>query len=110
MGSLAAQFEKKFGGNMEATAGRVVQVQGGVVDVEFPEGGLPEIYHAIVISRDEGDLVLEVQKHLGNNWVRCVGMDSTDGLQRGGYVLRDPADVSPLSSPSLILAKVIVPV
>ncbi|MDX1436240.1 MAG: F0F1 ATP synthase subunit beta [Anaerolineales bacterium] len=68
---------------MEAAAGRVVQVQGGVVDVEFPEGTLPEIYHAIVINREEGPLVLEVQKHLGNNWVRCVGMDSTDGLQRG---------------------------
>jgi F-type H+-transporting ATPase subunit beta len=71
------------GGNMEASAGRVVQVQGGVVDVEFPEGDLPKIYHAIVIDREEGPLVLEVQKHLGRNWVRCVGMDSTDGLQRG---------------------------
>ncbi len=64
--------------------GRVVQVLGGVVDVEFPPDQLPEIYEAIEVARDGGEpLVLEVQKHLGSNWVRCVAMDSTDGLQRG---------------------------
>jgi F-type H+-transporting ATPase subunit beta len=64
--------------------GRVVQVLGGVVDVEFPPDQLPEIFEAIEVSREGGDrLVLEVQKHLGNNWVRCVSMASTDGLQRG---------------------------
>jgi F-type H+-transporting ATPase subunit beta len=64
--------------------GRIVQVLGGVVDVEFPPENLPEVYEAVDVPRDGKDsLVLEVQKHLGNNWVRCVAMDSTDGLQRG---------------------------
>lgn len=69
---------------MAEAKGRIVQVLGGVVDVEFPSGDLPEIYDALEIER-EGDLpmVLEVQKHLGNHWVRCVAMDTTDGLQRG---------------------------
>lgn len=69
---------------MVQTTGRVVQIQGGVVDVEFPVGNLPEIFDAIEIPSD-GDLplVLEVQKHMGDNWVRCVAMGATDGLQRG---------------------------
>jgi F-type H+/Na+-transporting ATPase subunit beta len=68
---------------MEQENGQVVQVQGGVVDVEFPTGSLPEIYYAIEISMDDDPLILEVQKHLGNGWVRCVAMDTTDGLPRG---------------------------
>lgn len=64
--------------------GRIVQILGGVVDVEFPPDQLPEVYEAIEVPLDGGDkLVLEVNKHLGNNWVRCVAMDSTDGLPRG---------------------------
>mgnify|MGYP000184111234 CR=1 FL=1 len=63
--------------------GRVVQVMGPVVDLEFPAGELPDIYEAIDIPRDGGRLVVEVQQHLGNDWVRCVAMDSTDGLRRG---------------------------
>ncbi|MDP1547554.1 MAG: F0F1 ATP synthase subunit beta [Anaerolineales bacterium] len=64
--------------------GRVVQILGGVVDVEFPAGSIPELYEAIEVDRENQDtLVLEVQKHLGHNWVRTVAMDSTDGLQRG---------------------------
>src|SRR4030043_1812152 len=68
---------------MARLTGQVVQILGGVVDVEFPAGQLPNIYDALEVPR-EGQLpmVLEVQKHLGNNWVRCVAMDSTDGLQR----------------------------
>jgi F-type H+-transporting ATPase subunit beta len=68
-----------------ATKGTVVQVLGAVVDVEFPQDKLPEIYNAI-LTRPAGsdqDLTLEVEQHLGNNWVRCVAMGSTDGLQRG---------------------------
>lgn len=69
---------------MDKAKGRVVQILGGVVDVEFPAGQLPEIFEAIEVPRDGGEtLVLEVQKHLGNNWVRTVAMDVTDGLQRG---------------------------
>ncbi|OGO27499.1 MAG: F0F1 ATP synthase subunit beta [Chloroflexi bacterium RBG_16_54_18] len=69
---------------MARVQGSVVQVLGGVVDVEFPSEQLPEIYEAIEVTRQGmSPLVLEVQKHLGNNWVRTVAMDATDGLQRG---------------------------
>ncbi|MBV6393443.1 MAG: ATP synthase subunit beta [Anaerolineales bacterium] len=64
--------------------GRVVQILGGVVDVEFPGGDVPELFEAIEVAREDKEpLVLEVQKHLGDNWVRTVAMDTTDGLQRG---------------------------
>jgi len=67
----------------EGTEGRVVQVMGPVVDVEFPGGQLPEIYDAVEIRRNGDRLILEAQKHLGNDWVRCLAMGATDGLQRG---------------------------
>ena len=68
--------------------GRIKQVIGPIVDVEFDSGRLPAIYHAVKvtntsISRQEWNLVLEVAQHLGENTVRCVAMDSTDGLVRG---------------------------
>ncbi len=68
--------------------GKVVQVIGAVVDVEFESGNLPTIYTALRISKDKiegmnSDLILEVQQHLGENRVRTVAMDSTDGLVRG---------------------------
>jgi F-type H+/Na+-transporting ATPase subunit beta len=64
--------------------GRVVQILGGVVDVEFPNGDVPDLFEAITVDREGKDpIVLEVQKHLGGGWVRTVAMDSTDGLQRG---------------------------
>ena len=69
---------------MAKSTGRIVQVLGGVVDVAFPEGDLPELYEAISVDREgQEPLILEVQKHLGDNWVRTVAMDTTDGLQRG---------------------------
>ncbi len=64
--------------------GIVKQVIGPVVDLEFENGELPEIHNAVKIGRSEGaDLVLEVQLHLGENMVRCVAMDATEGLTRG---------------------------
>jgi len=69
---------------MAKATGRVVQIQGGVVDVEFPGGDLPDLYEAIEVRRENKEaLILEVENHLGHNWVRCVAMDTTDGLQRG---------------------------
>mgnify|MGYP001041468866 FL=1 len=69
---------------MARAEGRIVQILGGVVDVEFPVGQLPEISDAVEVPREGAfSLILEVQKHLGHNWVRCVAMDTTDGLQRG---------------------------
>ena len=69
---------------MSRSTGRVSQIQGAVVDCQFAVEELPEIYEAVEIVREGGFvLVLEVQKHLGNGEVRCVAMDSTDGLRRG---------------------------
>jgi F-type H+-transporting ATPase subunit beta len=68
----------------ETTTGRIEEIQGVVVEVTFPNGELPEIFNALTIPRDEGEvLTLEVQQHLGDDRVRCVAMDSTDGLSRG---------------------------
>jgi F-type H+-transporting ATPase subunit beta len=71
--------------------GRIVQVMGPVVDVEFEKGHLPAIYNAlkttnVQISNDKNNLVLEVAQHLGENVVRAIAMDSTDGLARGEAV------------------------
>ncbi|MCK5032164.1 MAG: F0F1 ATP synthase subunit beta [Calditrichia bacterium] len=64
--------------------GKISQIIGPVIDLEFNEGELPAIYNSIKIERENvGDLVLEVQQHLGENIVRCVAMDSTEGLTRG---------------------------
>ena len=67
--------------------GKIVQVIGAVVDMEFPEGHLPAIMNAVFLKNKNNpnapDLVLEVAQHLGNNVVRTVAMDSTDGLVRG---------------------------
>jgi F-type H+-transporting ATPase subunit beta len=67
------------------TKGKIVQVLGAVVDIEFPPDQIPEIYNEI-LTRAPGadhDLALEVEQLLGNNWVRCVAMGPTDGLERG---------------------------
>ncbi len=64
--------------------GKITQVIGPVVDVVFPEGELPTIYNSLIIDREDGkQLTLEVHQHLGDNVVRAVAMDSTDGLVRG---------------------------
>ncbi len=64
--------------------GRVIQITGAVVDIEFPAGQLPAIYNAVEIQRQgQEPLTCEVQQHLGNNWVRSVAMTTTDGLARG---------------------------
>jgi len=67
------------------TKGKIVQVLGAVVDIEFPQDHLPEIYNEVQTQPVGSDQVLsmEVEQQLGNNWVRCVAMGSTDGLQRG---------------------------
>ena len=68
--------------------GKIVQIIGPVVDVEFSEEDLPEIYTALhVKKKGRNVLVLEVQQHLGENRVRTIAMDSTDGLQRGDEVI-----------------------
>jgi len=67
----------------KGSVGRIVQILGNVVDVEFPPEELPDIYNAIEVPRDGHRLVLEVQQHLAGGTVRCIAMDTTDGLRRG---------------------------
>jgi F-type H+/Na+-transporting ATPase subunit beta len=75
--------------------GRVIQVLGPVVDVEFPRGYLPEIYNAIKVKRtDESELTLETALHLGDNTVRTIAMASTDGLVRGLQAVDTGAAIS----------------
>src|SRR5258708_25475206 len=73
--------------------GRIVQIIGPVVDVEFDAGHLPAIYNALHIQapaqdgREAIDVIAEVEQHLGENRVRAVGMKPTDGMQRGMKVI-----------------------
>ena len=78
----------------KGTRGRIVQVMGPVVDVEFPTEQLPEIYNGLEIPINGKKLVVEVQNHLGNDRVRTVAMDSTDGLQRGMEVIDTGAPIT----------------
>ena len=81
---------------MAETQGTISQILGAVVDVSFPEGQLPDIFHALRVPREgQDDLILEVQMHLGDNQVRTVAMDTTDGLQRGipAYATGSPITV-----------------
>ena len=82
--------------------GKVIQITGPVIDVEFPPGDLPDIYNALEIKRPKKEgqkradatLVVEVQQHLGNNWVRAVAMSTTDGLARGLDVVDTGAPIT----------------
>jgi F-type H+-transporting ATPase subunit beta len=82
---------------MGENVGKITQVMGAVVDVAFENSSLPPIYNALqvtnsTISDKEWNLVLEVAQHLGENTVRCIAMDSTEGLTRG-LPVRDTGDV-----------------
>ncbi|MBI5885878.1 MAG: F0F1 ATP synthase subunit beta [Deltaproteobacteria bacterium] len=76
----------------EKNIGRVTQIIGPVLDIEFPPGKLPAIYNALkvtnpAISNEQWNLVVEVAQHLGENTVRCISMDVTEGLVRGSEVM-----------------------
>ena len=88
MGGLKAGATKDHVKEKGMNTGRLVQVIGPVVDVAFDEGQLPNIMNAIAISNPtisdvEDNLIVEVAQHLGDNVVRCIAMDITDGLVRG---------------------------
>ena len=108
------------------TVGKVVQVLGAVIDCEFPAEQMPAIFNAIEIHRGSGTsgaaggdgasgqapdavnaglsnrLVLEVEQHIGNNWVRCVAMDTTDGIRRGMDAIDTGAPITvPVGRPTL---------
>jgi len=89
----------------EKLTGEIVQIKGAVVDVAFPPEHLPELYNALEVPRD-GDagerLVLEVEQQLPDNWVRCVAMDTTDGLERGMPVINTGRPITvPVGEPTL---------
>ena len=86
--------------NNKNNNGKILQVLGAVIDVEFPEGAdLPPIYNALLCSNPAIDdrkdnLVMEVAQHLGDNCLRCIAMDATDGLSRGQEVKNTGAPIS----------------
>ena len=80
---------------MSNLTGKISQIMGAVVDVAFEDGHLPNIMNALSVDRgEEGVLVLEVAQHLGDNMVRTVAMDSTDGLTRGVDVVDSGSPIS----------------
>ena len=82
--------------------GRVTQVIGTVVDVEFPHDEMPTIYNALETKIADQRLVLEVEQHVGNNWVRCLAMGPTEGLKRGVEVSDTGQPISvPVGEPTL---------
>ena len=82
--------------------GKVVQVIGTVVDVEFDQNNLPEIFNALELENEGERLVLEVEQHVGNSWARCLALGPTEGLARGVEVTDSGAAVSvPVGEPSL---------
>jgi len=90
-------------GNGTGNTGHVVAVKGAVVDVEFAPDHLPGIYDALEIARpNQNRLVLEVQSHTGNNRVRTIAMDTTDGLRRGVPVTQTGAPISVPVGPSTL--------
>jgi F-type H+-transporting ATPase subunit beta len=76
------------------TKGKIIQIVGVVVDVEFAAGDLPAIYDALHVERDGGRLTLEVEQHLSETTVRAVALSSTDGLRRGTEVTGTGAPIS----------------
>jgi len=81
--------------NTASKTGFISQIIGPVLDIEFPNGELPKIYNALVITSDSGEEITgEVQQLLGNNKVRAVSMTSTDGLKRGASVVDTGAPIT----------------
>ncbi len=82
--------------------GKVTQVIGTVVDVEFPPEDMPAIYNALETTIQDSRLVLEVEQHIGNNWVRCLALGPTEGLTRGVDAVDTGNPISvPVGDPTL---------
>ncbi len=83
--------------------GKIVQVIGSVVDVEFPSDSMPDLFNALEVANSDGSkMTFEVQSHIGNNWVRCLAFTPTDGLKRGVEVVDTGAPIKvPVGHPSL---------
>ena len=86
----------------KGSKGKVIQVIGTVVDVEFAADELPEIYSAVELKNEGEKLVLEVEQHVGNSWARCLALGATEGLARGTEVVDTGGPVSvPIGKASL---------
>ncbi|GMM43376.1 hypothetical protein FOG51_02694 [Hanseniaspora uvarum] len=94
--ALQAVSKKTFSTSATALAasGKVRAVIGAIVDVQFEQGSLPAILNALEIPTDNGKLILEVAQHLGENTVRTIAMDGTEGLVRGTSVVDTGAPIS----------------
>ncbi len=85
-----------------ATKGRIVQIVGTVVDVEFPPEAIPPVFNALEVQGSGDRLVLETAQHIGNNWVRCLALGPTDGIARGTEVVDTGRPISvPVGRPTL---------
>nr|YP_009297306.1 ATP synthase CF1 beta subunit [Porphyridium sordidum]AOM66649.1 ATP synthase CF1 beta subunit [Porphyridium sordidum] len=80
--------------NTIANTGKIIQIIGPVLDVEFPSGNLPKVFDALIIKTEKSNITCEVQQLLGDNRVRAVAMSSTDGLQRGAEIINTGAPIS----------------
>src|SRR5688572_31997349 len=76
----------------QGTDGKIVQIIGSVIDVEFPREGIPKVYEALKLT--EGGLTLEVQQQLGDGIVRCIAMGASEGLKRGLAVTKTGAPIT----------------
>ena len=74
--------------------GKIVQIMGPVVDVEFPQNALPAIKDALTVENNGKKLVMEVAQHIGNNTVRCIMLASSDGLYKDMEVTATGAGIS----------------
>jgi F-type H+/Na+-transporting ATPase subunit beta len=84
---MAQVVQKEEQPGAAAAVGKVTRVIGVVVDAEFPAGELPELLEAVVVTKKDGkEVVMEVQQEIGDNSVRCIAMDATDGFRRGDPV------------------------
>ena len=81
--------------------GKIVQIIGAVVDVEFPQDAVPQVYSALEVMNGDARLVLEVQQQLGGGVVRTIAMGTSDGLKRGLSVndLQKPIQVPVVKRP-----------
>ena len=79
---------------MSKNLGKIIQIMGVVVDIEFEDGKLPEIYDALTVQRGDQRITLEVAQHLDRQTVRAISLQSTDGLRRGQEVTATGAPIS----------------
>ena len=98
---MAKETKKKTGAAGEAK-GKIIQVLGAVVDVQFEEGAVPAILNALTTENNGQALVLEVAQHLGENVVRAIAMDMTDGLVRGSPVVDTGAPINVPVGPEVL--------